>query len=206
MKARCHEINITISKDRRQESTKQLYDLEKRFARKTDGTGYVYLIEFADRIFKYGRTNDLKLRMRYYLSWLNASQKFVDFGAYYIRYIIDTDQPIELESKLARIGSPLSDMGYEFRKLGDSEIRTLPEDLKKIVPRIKFVSLENKELPMIEKCDKCRESRKVGRPVMFSEKVNTFLDGMESGTRSELVNAVMEGYITRQEKKAGKPA
>ena len=47
---------------------------------------------------------------------------------------------------------------------------------------------------------------KKARQVMFSEKVITFLDGMESGTRSELVNAVMESYITRQEKKAGKQA
>lgn len=44
---------------------------------------------------------------------------------------------------------------------------------------------------------------KKARQVMFSPKVNAFLDGMKEGERSSYVNGLVERDIARKEKKAG---
>jgi len=41
---------------------------------------------------------------------------------------------------------------------------------------------------------------KKSRQIMFSARINAYLDSMKSGERSGLVNAVMERYLDRQEK------
>lgn len=39
------------------------------------------------------------------------------------------------------------------------------------------------------------------RQIMLSKKVRDYLDAMPAGTRSELVNDIMERYVDRQAKK-----